>query len=230
MTNAEDRIERARLLYERSVFAADATAPDTADRTLDAVDADVALARGRIAHARFLEHLIDGAEPAIDESDELAYFEHARSLYQKVDNVAGQAEAMFWIGTFHQVVHGDMDSALPHLERSLELATKVDDKLTMSYALRHLGIADRLAGRLASAREQLEASTQLRRDLGFQPGVAANLIDLAHVAAGEGDGDAAQTLLREAATLARDSGAARILRIADAAREEIGDREPGDQT
>ena len=43
--SAEDRIERARLLYERAVFGGDADALATADRELDAVEADLALAR-----------------------------------------------------------------------------------------------------------------------------------------------------------------------------------------
>ena len=46
--SAEDRIERARLLYERAVYGGDASALETADRELDAVEADLALARGRV--------------------------------------------------------------------------------------------------------------------------------------------------------------------------------------
>ena len=53
--SADDRIERARLLYERAVFDGDAAALATADGELDAVEADLALARGRIMHTRFLQ-------------------------------------------------------------------------------------------------------------------------------------------------------------------------------
>jgi hypothetical protein len=55
--SAEDRIERARLLYERAVYGGDASALETADRELDAVEADLALARGRVIHTRFLAQL-----------------------------------------------------------------------------------------------------------------------------------------------------------------------------
>jgi hypothetical protein len=48
--SADDRIEAARLLYERAVFTGDADALTTADRELDGVEA--ALARGRIIHPR----------------------------------------------------------------------------------------------------------------------------------------------------------------------------------
>ena len=55
--SAEDRIERARLLYERAVYGGDADALATADRELDAVEADLSLARGRVIHTRFLAQL-----------------------------------------------------------------------------------------------------------------------------------------------------------------------------
>ena len=45
----DDRIERARLLYERAVFSGDAGALAEADRQVDAAEADAALARGGIA-------------------------------------------------------------------------------------------------------------------------------------------------------------------------------------
>ena len=52
--SAEDRIERARLLYERAVYGGDASALATADQELDAVEADLALARGRSFTPDFL--------------------------------------------------------------------------------------------------------------------------------------------------------------------------------
>jgi hypothetical protein len=49
----DDRIERARKGYERAVFGGDTSALVEAERGLDAVEADAALARGLILHARF---------------------------------------------------------------------------------------------------------------------------------------------------------------------------------
>jgi transposase InsO family protein len=51
---ADERIEQAGHLYELAVFGGDGDALARADRGLDAVEADVALARGRVIHARFL--------------------------------------------------------------------------------------------------------------------------------------------------------------------------------
>lgn len=90
--------------------------------------------------------------------------------------------------------------------------------MTMSEALRHLGIAAHAAGRLDEARARLEESTLLRRELGQQAGVAANLIGLGYIAAGQGRRDDAFATLAEAADLATASGAHRILRSVEEAQ------------
>jgi hypothetical protein len=77
------------------------------------------------------------------------------------------------------VVRDDGDAALPMLERARDLAVAAGDKLTLSYAVRHLGFADMAAGRLDAARELLEESVRLRRELGFMSGVAAGVLTLA---------------------------------------------------
>lgn len=91
----------------------------------------------------------------------------------------------------------------------------------MSYALRHLGIAEHAAGRLQAARERLQESVRLRREAGFLPGVAANLVGLAYIAAGDGRRDDALRLLDEAGAIADSSGALGIGRSVQQARAEI---------
>ncbi|GLX04561.1 hypothetical protein [Microbispora sp. NBRC 16548] len=221
------RLERAGALYEQAVFSGDASALAEADRELDAVEADLAtvgtgrdigaveaglaLARGRVVHARFLEH-------REEDPRELELFERAADLYRRLGDGRGEGEALFWIGCFHQVVRHDDEAAGPALRRSYELAARAGDRLTMSYALRHLGIAEHKAGRLKAARERLEESVRLRRELGFDPGVAANLVGLAYIAAAEDRRDDAQRLLDEAAALAEASGALGIARHVEQAR------------
>ncbi|MGI5160709.1 tetratricopeptide repeat protein [Microbispora sp. CA-102843] len=221
------RLERATALYEQAVFGGDAAALAEADRELDAVEADLAtvgtgreigaveaglaLARGRIVHARFLEH-------REEDPRELELFERAADLYRRLGDVRGEGEALFWIGCFHQVVRHDDEAAGPALRRSNELAAAAGDRLTMSYALRHLGIAEHRAGRLEAARERLKESVRLRREIGFRPGVAANLVGLAYIAAAEERRDDALRLLDEAAALAEASGALGIARHVEQAR------------
>jgi tetratricopeptide (TPR) repeat protein len=207
----EDRIERAGILYEQAVFRGDRDGLASAERDLDGVEADLALARGRVLHARFLQ---DRAE----DPRELALFERAAELYDALGDGRGAGEAVLWAGIFHQVVRADAATAVPLLDRARELATAAGDRLTLSYALRHLGFAAHLAGRLDEARDQLAESTRLRRELGFRPGVAANLVGLAYVAAAQDRRDEALALADEAADVARAADAAVIVQQAEEAR------------
>ena len=108
--------------------------------------------------------------------------------------------------------------AIDEYRRSLELAALEGDKRTMSEDLRHLGISEFAAGRLDQARERLEESVRLRREIGFLPGVAGNLVGLTYIAAGQGRRDDALALIEEAAAIAKATGARGILRQVDEAR------------
>jgi hypothetical protein len=156
-----------------------------------------------------------------EDPQELALFERAARLYQMLGDIRGEGESLFWVGTFHQVVRHDNDSAVPALERSYELATRVSDRLTQSYAVRHLGFADMAAGAGNAARERLEESVRLRREIGFLPGVAAGLVALAHLTAGEGRRDEALALVEEAGVIAEASGAQGVSRWVEQARTQL---------
>jgi tetratricopeptide (TPR) repeat protein len=212
--SAEGRIEQARLLYDRSVFDGDTGALDIADRELDAVQADLSLARGRVMHGRFL---VDRNE----DPRELALFEQAVELYRTLGDVRGEAESLFWVGIVHQVVRQDDVAAVPLLERSYELAARVGDRRTMSYALRHLGIAEHAAGRLDTARERLEESVRLRREIGHLSGVAANLVGLTYIAVGQGRHEDALALVEEARIIAEATGAHGTMRSIEEARAAV---------
>lgn len=212
--SVDGRLERAGSSYERAVFGGDSNRLATAERDLDALEADLALARAKILHARFL----DERKP---DQRELELFEQAARQYRELGEVRGEGEALFWVGTFHQVVREDHDAAVPVLERSYELAERAGDRLTVSYVLRHLAFADHAAGRLAAARDRMTESTRLRRELGFAPGVAANLVGLAYLAAADGNGDSATALLDEATAIATASAAHGILRQIETARQAV---------
>lgn len=214
----DERVRQAELLYERAVFAGDAGALAEADRELDAAEADLAVARGRLMHTRF--NLRRDQDPAVAREDpgELPLFERAAGLYRALGDIRGEAGALFWVGCFHQVIRRDDVTAVPVLERSLKLASEADDKVTMSEALRHLGIAAHRAGRLDEARQRLEESTSLRRQIGHLPGAAANMVGLAYVAAAQQREDDALALLDQAGAIAAASQAHRIAAQVDQAR------------
>src|SRR5919197_1618504 len=94
---APDPFERANQRYEQAVFAGDSDVLEIAERELDAVEAALALARGRILHARFLTC---GRE----DPSELRLFEQAADLFQRLGDERPEAEARFWIGVVHHVI------------------------------------------------------------------------------------------------------------------------------
>jgi tetratricopeptide (TPR) repeat protein len=213
----DGRIERSRQLYERALFESDAGALTAAERELDGVEADLALARGRVIHGRFLEQRAEDPAQAREDPRELPLFERAAALYRARDDVRGEGEALFWVGCCHQVVRRDNEAAVPMLWRSLELATEADDPVTMAEALRHLGIAEHAAGRLDAARLHLEESTRLRREIGVWPGVASNMVGLIYIAAGQDRREDGLALAEEARAIAEANGAPGLLRQIDEA-------------
>lgn len=217
----DDRIERAREVYARAVYGGDTGALGEAERGLDGVEADAALARGLILHARFQSAAADaGAVPAEDPA-ELPLFERAFELYRALGDTRGEAEASFWIGCVHQFIRRDDETAVPYLERSSRLAAQAGDKPTWAEALRHLGIAAHAAGRLDEARERLEESSRLRREMGALPGVASNMIGLAYIAAAQDRRPDALATLDEAYAIADAHGAHAIARHIEQARTRI---------
>ena len=215
--SVDERIERSRLLYERGLFEGDGGALAEAERELEGVAADLALAQGRIIHGRFLQQRAEDPEQAREDPRELALFERAVELYRAHGDLRGEAESLFWVGCCHQVVRRDNEAAVPVLWRSLELATEADDPVTMAEALRHLGIAEHAAGRLDAARLHLEESTRLRREIGVWPGVASNMVGLIYIAAGQDRREDGLALAEEARAIAEANGAPGLLRQIDEA-------------
>jgi hypothetical protein len=205
--------ERANQRYEDAVFGGDDAALAAADQELDAVEAGLALARGRIRHARFL---------AVGQRDEaeLADFERAAQLYAAGGDARGEAEALFWVAMFHQVIDDDNEAARPLLDRAADLAAAAGDRLTMSYVVRHQAFADEADGQLELAAERFAESLRLRRELGFGRGVAAALLALAEITRRRGDPGQAEAMLAEAEQAARSSNAPAVLRWIQRSRAE----------
>ncbi|MFI7065470.1 tetratricopeptide repeat protein [Kribbella sp. NPDC050124] len=219
----DERVRLAGELYERAIFNGEAGGLTKAHRELDAAEAELVLARGKVLHGRFLDNR--AADPR-----ELKLFERALALYNALGDERGKAEALFWIGCCHQVVRDDIKPAVSALNVSRALAEKSGDDLTLAYALRHLGIAAHTAGDLDEARALLEQSTAIRRALGFTAGVAANLVGLMYVARAQGRLDDAHSLADEAANLAGAVGATTVLGQVSEARWALKLTSPGSAT
>lgn len=222
----DERVRQAGLLHERAVFTGDAELLADAGRELDAAEADLAVARGKLMHARFLLHRDQDPSGAEEDPGELPLFERAAGLYRALSDTRGEAGALFWVGCFHQVIRRDNATAIPVLEQSLELASQAGDKAVMSEALRHLGIAAHASGDLEAARQRLEESTRLRREIGLLPGVASNMVGLAYIAAAQGRIDDALALISEGRAIAQAAQADRTLQQLNEARAAISGQPP----
>ena len=220
----DERIRQAGLLYEQAVFSGEESLLADADRQLDAVEADLAVARGRLRHTRFVLGRDHAPDQTVEDPGELALFERAVQLYRALGDLRGEAEALFWVGCFHQVVRRDDAAAGPALEHSLHLACQAGDKATLAEVLRHLGIQAHRAGSLDLARQRLEESTGLRREMGQLTGVAANLVGLAYIALAQGRRDDALALLDEGSAIANEAQAQRILGQINEARRTVAAR------
>jgi tetratricopeptide (TPR) repeat protein len=198
-------------LYAIEAYDFDAASLAEADKLLDAAGHDPAdpgylLARGRTLHARFLVDRSTGTD------EELRVLEQAEQLFRAAGDQRGLAEALFWIGTYHQVVRRDNDGSVPYFHQAYEAAISADDAMVLSCVERHLGFVEILAGRRTEAFPHLNASVRLRREIGFDAGAAAALLALAEATAEGGDPGAASALLDEAKTLADTVGASGVLR------------------
>jgi tetratricopeptide (TPR) repeat protein len=216
----DDRLDLARARYEQAVYGGGTGPLTEVERGLDAVEADVALARGRILHARFLSDPAS-AETGSPDAAELSLFERALGLYRAAGDTRGEAEALFWVGCVHQVIRRDHERAVPYFEQAGELAARAGDQATQAEALRHLGIAAHAAGRLGEARDRLEDSSRLRRVAGPLAGVASNMIGLAYIAAAQDRGADALAILAEAEAIAGAQEAHAIMRHIEQARTRI---------
>jgi tetratricopeptide (TPR) repeat protein len=194
------RLERAKALLEQATFGGEQNALDEADRQLDAVEAELALVRARVEYER------DRGESA----GAVGLYERALRMYRRLGDVHGEAETLLWLGTCH-LARGDAETGVPLLHQARELSTGIRDELQLSYVERHLAFHAQMVGDLELARQRFEESTRLRREVGFAPGVAANLLAMARIAISAQRPDDAPALLQEARELARAGGATRIL-------------------
>lgn len=205
-------LECAERAYQAAMFAGETDGAAEALRDLSGSGPEYDLARGKLRHCANI------AERRMD-IEELACFERAETAFAEHGDLRGTGEALFWRGCYHQVLASDDETARPLFERALELSKQAGDALMASYSLRHLGISRYMAKDLDEAERLLNESTRVRRTLGFEAGVAANLIGLAFIALDRGDRLEAQVKAQEAEDAARGCGAHAVVGWAKQAKE-----------
>jgi uncharacterized protein len=207
----ELRVRRAREAYVRGMFFGERAVAAAALEDLgDLRTPEAELERGKLIHVEAVHELrvLPGEREA---------FGAALAGFRDGGDPAGEAEALFWLGVCAQFDDDD-EAAEPLLSESYELATRHGERLTQSYAARHLGFV--AAGRNDDdqARTLLRESLRLREELSFDAGVAAAQLALAEFERGRGNADVAEALLAKAARLAEAVGAAGVSAWIDAAR------------
>ena len=204
---------RAARCYEDATYGGRPELVVDGERELDAIEADLALARGKLLHARFL----DGRE--VRDERELPLFERAVELYRELDDRTKLADALFWVGCCHQVVLQDEASALDYFHAAYDLAAELGADLVRAEAVRHLGFTALRTGELDLALTRFAESLRLRRDVQAAPSVvAAAIIPMAVLAEQRGEVRQAEALFAEATRIAEDNRAVGVLGWIEQAR------------
>jgi uncharacterized protein len=197
------RVHTAREAYERGMFYGERGRAAAALADLDGLaTAEAELERGKLLH---VAAIADGRlQPGEREA-----FGAALAGFRERGSAADEAEALFWLGLCDQW-DGDDAAAEPLLRASYDLAAASGDRLTHSYAARHLGFVAAARGETDEARSLLQESLRLRQELGFDAGVAAAQLALAELEREQGRSEVADTLLDEADRLAEAIGAVAV--------------------
>jgi tetratricopeptide (TPR) repeat protein len=204
---------RAARRYDDATFGGRPELVVEGEDELDAIEADLALARGKLLHARFLDGRTNRDER------ELPLFERAVELYRKLDDRAKLADALFWVGCCHQVVLDDEATALDHFHAAYDLAAELGANLVRAESVRHLGFAAIKSGELDLAETRFAESLRLRQDATAAPPlIATAIIPLAVLANKRGERQRADDLFAEAARIAEDNGAVGVLNWIEQAR------------
>jgi tetratricopeptide (TPR) repeat protein len=187
---------------EAAIEAVERAAAERGDRSLEAF----ALSRRGLAlHGDFLRDRSRGEPPG-----ELELFERALELRRDLGDMNAFAESLFHVGLVHQVVRGDNETSRPFFESSYGAAT---DPVTRSYALRHIAFCEDAAGDEAAAERHHEEALELRREAGWQAGIAAQLAQVAEHRARRGDREGAAEYARQARAILVELGAERALAL-----------------
>ena len=206
-------IQIGRTLTDEALFGG----KDNLDKRIDALEKAQTLAKnsddkallgdvydaiGFSLHTSYL-----GSDRSQEPEKEMEFFQRGLDLRKKHGSSSQIAESTFHIGLVHDVIRQEYDKALPYHEEAYKLATEADDKLIISYAIRHIGFTKLAAEDIVGAKQAFAESLELREAIGFTPGIAFSLTTLARVEVTEGNNTQALALLKKARDILLSLGA-----------------------
>ncbi|WP_250031552.1 adenylate/guanylate cyclase domain-containing protein [Paractinoplanes maris] len=150
----------------------------------------------QLVHARALLRL-GRAEEALTQGERIAK--------NAADEPVNKAEALLVVGRAHEAL-GDIGRAVAAWQEALEVATEAELLPERANAMRRLGMADFLAGRLSQASSRFAAAYQVTLAAGDRHGQAWALQNLAWVTTTRGDFAGTDAVLGRAARLFAELG------------------------
>ncbi|MFI5898021.1 adenylate/guanylate cyclase domain-containing protein [Actinoplanes sp. NPDC051513] len=153
-------------------------------------------AADQLVHARALLRL-GRAEEALAHGEKIAK--------NSADEPVSRAEALLVVGRAHEAL-GDIGRAVAAWQEALDVATEAELLPERANAMRRLGMADFLAGRLSQASSRFAAAYQVTLAAGDRHGQAWALQNLAWVTTTRGDFAGTDAVLGRAARLFAELG------------------------
>jgi predicted ATPase/DNA-binding SARP family transcriptional activator len=132
------------------------------------------------------------------------FFHESLALYQELDDRAGIADALSWLGR-HAFRQKDYREATTLLEQSLGLYREGNDQYSISMVLRSLGDCARLLEDYERANKLYEEGLVLSRRTGNKRGASAVLNSLGELARLQGNLEQAKAFYEEDLSLTRES-------------------------
>jgi DNA-binding SARP family transcriptional activator/predicted ATPase len=133
------------------------------------------------------------------------FFHESLTLYQKLDDKGGIADALYWLGC-HAFRQKDYCEATRLLEQSLVLYRERNDQYGISMALRNLGDCARLLKDYERSNRLYEQGLALSRKVGNKRGASNALNSLGELARLQGDWKKAKAFYEENLSLGRELG------------------------
>jgi len=153
-----------------------------------------------------------------------ALLEESLALYTRARDEAGVAR-VHWALASHAQMSDDYPAARRHLDLSLPIFRRLDDRFSLGWALHILGVVAAKTGDFGAARAAFREGLSLFDEARDISGLALLLDDLSGLALTEGDLPRAARLAGGAAVLQKQSGTD----LADVLNKELGRVRPGEQ-